>query len=85
MKTNCYDCKFRHEIVGDAHSECRHPSITEADRIIAPFALMAGITPPIMKRINVSGNATGVRKGWFMWPLHFDPIWLETCDGFERR
>jgi hypothetical protein len=21
--------------------------------------------------------------GWFVWPLNFDPVWLENCDGFS--
>jgi hypothetical protein len=32
---------------------------------------------------NVSGNPMGISKGWFLWPLNFDPIWLESCDGFS--
>ncbi len=32
---------------------------------------------------KVIGNATGIRRGWFMWPLNFDLVWLESCDGFS--
>lgn len=32
---------------------------------------------------KVSANARGVAMGWFMWPLNFDPVWLESCDGFS--
>jgi len=32
---------------------------------------------------EVSGNPHGIRSGWFMWPLNFDPTWLESCDGFS--
>jgi len=32
---------------------------------------------------NVTGNKCGIEKGWFMWPLNFDPVWLEECDGFS--
>jgi len=31
----------------------------------------------------VSGNSHGIRKGWFRWPLNFDPTWLISCDGFS--
>jgi hypothetical protein len=34
-------------------------------------------------KAKVSGNTHGIRHGWFMWPLNFDPIWLETCDSFS--
>jgi len=33
---------------------------------------------------KVSGNAHGIRSGWFLWPLNFDPVWLESCDGFSN-
>ena len=32
---------------------------------------------------NVTGNPHGIRSGWFLWPLNFDPTWLESCDGFS--
>ncbi len=34
---------------------------------------------------NVNGNEDGIRGGWFNWPLNFDPIWLEKCDGFSNN
>jgi hypothetical protein len=30
-------------------------------------------------------NYHGVRKGWFLWPLNFDPTWLLNCDGYTPR
>lgn len=34
---------------------------------------------------RTSGSAHGIRNGWFRWPVNFDPVWLETCDGFSTR
>jgi hypothetical protein len=34
---------------------------------------------------NVTAKAHGVRMGWFNWPLNFDPVWLESCDGFSDK
>ena len=34
---------------------------------------------------KVSGDPHGIRKGWFMWPLNFDPTWLVSCDGFSDK
>ena len=34
---------------------------------------------------KVRGTEHGIRKGWFMWPLNFDPVWLEACDGFSTE
>ena len=32
----------------------------------------------------VTGDAHGIRKGWFMHPFNFDPVWLTSCDGFSN-
>jgi len=32
---------------------------------------------------KIRGNEHGIRKGWFFWPLNFDPTWLISCDGFS--
>lgn len=34
---------------------------------------------------KVTGHETGIRRGWFMWPLNFDPTWLMSCDGFSDK
>lgn len=34
-------------------------------------------------KAKVTGNPHGIRNGWFMWPLNFDPTWLTACDGFS--
>lgn len=33
-------------------------------------------------KLNIKGNPHGIENGWFIWPVNFDPIWLESCDGF---
>ncbi len=37
------------------------------------------------RELNIRADNHGVRSGWFFWPLNFDPVWLENCDGFEER
>lgn len=32
---------------------------------------------------HVIGNEHGIHRGWFMWPVNFDPTWLLACDGFS--
>lgn len=80
-KPNCYECKYRRELVGDTHSSCGHPAAT-------PFALIlfaAGSSEFKINQIHVRGNTHGVRSGWFLWPANFDPTWLEICSGFVRQ
>ena len=37
------------------------------------------------RQLNIKGAAQGVRMGWFVWPVNFDPTWLESCNGFEAK
>ncbi len=32
---------------------------------------------------KVTGHPQGIKRGWFMWPYNFDPVWLQSCDGFS--
>ena len=34
-------------------------------------------------KAKVKGHEQGIRNGWFMWPLNYDPTWLLECDGFS--
>lgn len=34
---------------------------------------------------HVTGNRHGMARGWFMWPFNFDPVWLESCNGFSDK
>lgn len=34
---------------------------------------------------RVQGDPYGIRSGWFMWPLNYDPTWLRSCDGFSDK
>ena len=37
-----------------------------------------------MAMLKIRAADHGVRNGWFEWPVNFDPIWLESCTGFEK-
>lgn len=31
------------------------------------------------------GNPHGIRNGWFLYPLSFDPIWaIKKCDNYKE-
>ena len=79
LKPNCYECKWRQNLVYDCHSKCAHPKIEPGDEFLSILGMGGAL-----KRLNISGNPHGIRMGWFAWPINFDPVWLETCDGFEK-
>ncbi len=92
-KPNCYKCKHRGLVPGSAHSRCEHPVNSDGDpdsmsEIMAMFASVGRGGPVIGDtaiELGISANEHGVRGGWFNWPFNFDPVWLETCDGFSAE
>ena len=75
---NCYECVYRQNVPGDAHSQCVHPLAGGGDFVQSILALQS---PP--KELNIVGNKHGIKNNWFFWPINFDPVWLENCDGFS--
>lgn len=87
---NCYDCKWRGILAGSAHSSCKHPKLASilSDPTLSFLSIMASVgrTPPMaLDALGVTGEERGITGGWFNWPWNFDPIWLKTCDGFEKK
>jgi hypothetical protein len=65
---------------------CHHPEVKQDSNLFGALAdLLTGKNDEAMKKLNIRGNAHGIRSGWFMWPANFDPTWLENCDGFLAR
>ena len=91
-KPNCYDCQYRGGVPGDAHSCCNHPSnrATMEDPFLQVMSIFASVgrTAPVVKApndLNIKANPHGIKKGWFNYPINFDPVWLENCDGFKEK
>lgn len=93
-KPNCYECKWRGTIPGTAHSCCKHPAsgtdgVDAFGGMMAMFASVGRVPPVIGAKaaalLDVTGNLRGIRSGWFNWPFHFDPTWLETCNGYTPK
>jgi hypothetical protein len=77
MKPDCYQCKYRGTIPGDAHSCCNYPGTKTG--ILDYFVPE---NQPIADNLKIRANYIGIKKGWFHWPVNFDPVWLENCEGF---
>ena len=85
-KPNCYKCKYRGTIPGDAHTRCCHSSVNvDSNPFAAIDDMMMGKANDAREKLNITGDSNGVRHGWFMWPANFDPVWLLTCDGFAEK
>lgn len=91
-KPNCYECKHQWGVPGSAHSSCRHPAFSSinSDPAFQLLGLLRATDRRFLGSIgsdkcNVVGNAHGIKMGWFMHPLNFDPVWLESCTGYEAK
>ena len=79
-RPNCYKCKHRGTVYGDAHSCCKYPTNKTGF-----FDFFAKVNVKNAQKLNIKADRYGVEMGWFMWPVNFDPVWLENCDGFEVK
>ena len=62
MKDDCYQCKYKRNVPGNAHIACANPDQ------------------------EMTGHPHGIKKGWFFYPICFDPVWkTKTCSNFEEK
>jgi hypothetical protein len=85
-RPDCYKCRWRDAIPGDAHSRCRHPLVnSNADMVDILIGVIEGQYREAARKLGITGHMTGIKNGWFLWPADFDPVWLLACQGFEPR
>ena len=86
-KPNCYECKHRRGGTFSHHSSCEHPifDLVPGGGFLQLAYMQKGVRSPYEKKLNVSYSKHGFNNGWFFWPINFDPVWLETCEGFEPQ
>jgi hypothetical protein len=92
MKPNCYTCRWRGDVPGDAHSSCQHPKAQAThthpvNQLAAILGKRSGLDGCLLSQeatdLHIEAVPHGIRMGWFLWPVNFDPTWLVRCDGYE--
>lgn len=83
----CYRCIHRGGVPGSAHSSC---NVLKAKTGKPGGEMMAAMVMMTEGQVSlpdydllVQGNPHGVRSGWFMWPVDYDPAWLTKCTVFN--
>lgn len=87
IKPNCYECKHRRAIPGNAHSSCAHPFLADLAKANPNFELARLVGLPVPMTIEFEGKRIpltlfseyAVQSGWAAWPFNFDPVWLQFC------
>lgn len=88
-KPNCYNCQWRGPVAGSAHSSCTF--ISEAAKESPMSKTVELLIAAGLQEIQVDGEVspvfheTGKKKGWAMWPINFDPVWLISCKFFKKK
>jgi len=90
-KPNCFKCRHKGNIPGNAHIKCDHPMVADNELFKVAALLRVGVRAlgqkpdgDIFPPLNIKGNKYGIEKGWLVWPVDFDPVWLENCKGFKE-
>ena len=89
---NCHDCKYKNSVPGSAHICCVHPIVEMPEmKSILMIQLARGVVPVNPTHLLVDGEPCqewseyGVRNGWAMYPINFDPVWLNHCKLYETK
>jgi hypothetical protein len=81
---NCFECIHHDTIPGNAHLLCKHPEgKNPANMLLAYFRQQA--CNPNLGVLGIVVNEHGLQNGWVFWPLNFDSIWIESCNGFQMK
>ena len=76
----CYSCEYRGSVPGDAHSCCRHPEV--GDPTMAFFGGKSLVL--LLDKLEIQINEHGFNQGWAYWPMNFDPVWIDNCNGYKE-
>lgn len=77
---NCYQCIYRGNVPGDAHSCCRYPG---ADTDI--FHFFSDENSKLRQKLGIKIDRHGFMSGWAFWPVNFDPVWIDNCGGYREK
>lgn len=79
VRNDCYKCPHRREVPGSVHSSCHilKPQLRTAIALMAMCGQMPTITNEKTGEDLLILNPTGVKEGWYNWPIDFDPVWVE--------
>ena len=86
---NCYDCKFRGPVAGSGHSCCNIVPVHQQFQLY--LAYLQGKQLMVIRKPGedpipaLKLDPHGVKKGWAMWPINFDPVWVSECQFFTSK
>lgn len=95
MAANCFSCRHREEVAGNCHIKCAKggaDSRMYGNGLIITSVLIQPQYNGVRDDVELKGNGWsvrvsphGIRNGWCMFPILFDPTWVSSCDGFCNK
>lgn len=86
---DCYNCKFRGNVSGSAHSCCNviRGTVSDKEKGLELELLLASHQVEMTRGGEpiVKLNKHGIANGWANWPLDFDPTWVESCEFHTEK
>jgi hypothetical protein len=89
---NCYTCKHRGSVVGSAHSSCTVFKEQKTIEMLSILLSTQGAINPTSIKVTFDADTEeefslpaqewsehGLRNGWVVFPINFDPTWLKYC------
>lgn len=93
MKPICTNCKYRGTVPNSCHSSCHHPIAQEivgnSDTLLSMMKSLIednklGYTGSLGLKLKKDYEEYALSNGYFIFPINFDPGWIENCNGFEE-
>jgi len=76
----CYECIYRGNVPGDAHSCCNYPG-----NLTGMLDFLDETNWLNAKKLKIEANPTGIENEFFHWPVNYDPRWITNCNGFKEK
>lgn len=77
---SCYTCKYKRNVPGDTHIQCKYPlmnSETSSILFLASMANPVAFNIEVERMFGFTGDIHGLRSGWFCFPENFDTTWMQ--------
>lgn len=85
---HCEHCIHRRNIGDYGRVQCCHPKVMEIQEKYPerkPGLIAAKALNQMGKALNPRINQAAYKNQWFYWPYCYDPIFIESCSGFEKK
>ncbi len=85
-RNDCYECPYRENIHGSAHSKCTAVPDDFSGALISLNIMKGNIKNIYNKedKLLLKFDPHGVKHGWCTWPINFDPVWVECYLPIEK-